>query len=115
MCRAYFPNGAFMSFGDMHHHLPWNKKPMFETIRRLIDENGNLSTAAQILPRDADLYRAGLTPFAAIQIMLALERECDIEFPKWMLNRQSMSSIDAIASRLCELQEQQREMPAQAA
>ena len=90
-------------------------KAMLETIQRLIDEKGSLSIAARNLPRDADLYRAGLTPFSAIQVMLALEKEFNIEFPKWMLNRQSMSSIDAIAFRLGELQEQRSEAPAQAA
>jgi acyl carrier protein len=104
-----------MSFADMFHQLHWNMKAMLETIQRLIDEKGSLSIAARNLPRDGDLHRAGLTPFSAIQVMLALEKEFNIEFPKWMLNRQSMSSIDAIVSRLCELQEQQRKMPARAA
>ena len=105
-----------MSFADMFHQLHWNMKAMLETIQRLIDENkGSLSIAARNLPRDADLYRAGLTPFSAIQVMLALEKEFNIEFPKRMLNRQSMSSIDAIVARLCELQEQHRKLPAQAA
>jgi acyl carrier protein len=88
---------------------------MIETIRRLIDEKGNLPTAARFLPRYADLYRAGLTPFAAIQMMLVLEKEFHIEFPKRMLKRQSMSSIDAILSCLCELHAQQRDTPHKAA
>jgi hypothetical protein len=88
---------------------------VIETIRRLIDEKGNLPTAARFLPRCADLYRAGLTPFAAIQVMLALEREYHIEFPKRMLNLRSMSSIDVILSCLCELDARQRETPNKAA
>lgn len=36
---------------------------MLETIRRLIDETGNLSTPARDLGLNADLYRADLTPF----------------------------------------------------
>lgn len=76
---------------------------MIETIRRAIDEKGHLPVAAASLAVNADLYRAGLTPFTAIQIMLALEKELELEFPKSMLERRSMSSIDAIASRLFEL------------
>lgn len=88
---------------------------MIKTIRRLIDESRNLPTAAASLSSDADLYRAGLTPFSAIQVMLALEKEFGVEFPKRMLNRQSMSSIDAIALHLRELLAQQREAPDKAA
>lgn len=77
---------------------------MIETIRRAIDDKGHLPVAASDLAADADLYRAGLTPFAAIQVMLALEKKLGVEFPKAMLNRRSMSSIDAILSRLHELQ-----------
>lgn len=79
---------------------------MIETICRAIDEKGHLTTAAAHLSADADLYAAGLTPFAAIQVMLELERRLDIEFPKSMLNRRSMATIDAITSLLLALQTQ---------
>ena len=80
---------------------------MLQTIRRLIDENGNLSTSARDLSPNADLYRAGLTPFMAIQLMLRLEREFDVKFPERMLNRRSVSSISAIRDCICELQQRQ--------
>ena len=71
---------------------------MLETIQRLLDENGDLRVPAPHLAPDADLYRAGLTPLAAIRLMLALEREFNVKFPEHMLNRQSTSSIRAICS-----------------
>jgi acyl carrier protein len=43
----------------------------------------------------------------AIRLMLALEREFDVEFPPRMLNRQSMSSIDAIGASIAELEQRQ--------
>jgi acyl carrier protein len=46
-----------------------------------------------------------MKPFAAIQLMLALEKEFEIEFPRRMLNRQSMSSLGTIRSCIEELQE----------
>lgn len=73
---------------------------MIETIRRAIDEKGHLAIPAQNLAPSADLYAAGLTPFAAIQVMLTLEQELGVEFPKSMLERRSMSSIDSILSRI---------------
>jgi acyl carrier protein len=74
-----------------------------ETIRRLIDEHGNLKVQASALAPEADLYDAGLTSFAAIRIMLALEETFDVEFPERMLRRQSFGSISSIVACLDEL------------
>lgn len=79
------------------------EKMMLDTIRRLVDEQGRLSVAAATIGDEADLYAAGLTSFAAVQLMLALEETFDIEFPDRMLNRRSFSSIAAIANCLQEL------------
>ena len=78
---------------------------MLETIRRLLDENGNLSVPAGHLAPDADLYRAGLKPLAAIQLMLALEKEFNVKFPEHMINRHSTSSIKAICSCIGKLRD----------
>jgi acyl carrier protein len=82
-----------------------NDQSMLQTIRRLIDEAGNLSSPAQALGVDADLYRAGLTPFAAIRLMLRLEKEFDVEFSKRMLNCRSLSSIASIRDCIRELEQ----------
>ena len=76
---------------------------MIDQIRRLLQENGRLHTPVDTLSNNADLYAAGLTPFAAIRTMLALESAFGVEFPVEMLRRQSFSSIDAIAACLNEL------------
>lgn len=77
---------------------------MIETIRQLLQENGRLHTPVETLSDSADLYDAGLTPFAAIRTMLALEEAFDVEFPVTMLRRQSFASINAIVACLSELQ-----------
>jgi acyl carrier protein len=76
---------------------------MNETIRRLLQENGRLHTPVDTLSDTADLYQAGLTPFAAIRTMLAIEETFDVEFPVDMLRRQSFSSIGAIVACLTAL------------
>jgi acyl carrier protein len=76
---------------------------MQQIVRRLLDEHGRLHSPVAGLSSDADLYDAGLTPFAAIRVMLALEEQFEIEFPVRMLCRQSFASIDAIAACLAEL------------
>lgn len=76
---------------------------MIDTIRRLLKENGRLHTPIEDLSDSSDLYQAGLTPFAAIRTMLAIEEAFDVEFPVAMLRRQSFASIDAIVECLNEL------------
>jgi len=80
---------------------------MIEFIRRAMDAKGNLPAAAASLSADADLYAAGLSPFCAIQVMLWLERELEVEFPKSMLNRRSMATMATIAACLGELEQAQ--------
>jgi acyl carrier protein len=77
---------------------------MQEIVRRLLEQHGRLHIPVASLLSDADLYDAGLTPFAAIRVMLSLEEEFEIEFPVRMLCRQSFASIDAIAGCLNELE-----------
>jgi acyl carrier protein len=73
---------------------------MIETIRRLLQENARLHTPIESLSDTADLYEAGLTPFAAIRTMLAMEEAFDVEFPVQMLRRQSFVSINSIVACL---------------
>ena len=47
-----------------------------------------------------DLYRAGLTSHASVNVMLALEDAFDIEFPDALLKKSTFESIAAIADAL---------------
>ncbi len=76
---------------------------MIEIVRRLLQEHGRLHAPVDTLPANADLYDAGLTPFAAIRIMLALEEEFGVQFPVSMLRRQSFAKMESIVACLAEL------------
>jgi acyl carrier protein len=69
---------------------------MNETIRGLLGKFGGLPLAVDQIADDADLYAAGLSSFASVQLMLGIEDAFDIEFPDNLLNRKSFSSIAAI-------------------
>ncbi len=71
---------------------------MIDIIREIIDAKGHLPVAARTLDPKANLYDAGLSPFAAIQLILAIEEACGVEFPKQMLRRCSFSSLNSIAA-----------------
>lgn len=69
---------------------------MNESIRTLLAKLGGLPVAVETLADEADLYAAGLSSFASVQLMLGLEEAFDMEFPDHLLNRKSFASIAAI-------------------
>jgi acyl carrier protein len=74
------------------------------TIRRILKEHGRLSKDPDSLESEADLYAAGMTSHASVNVMLALEGEFNIEFPDHMLKRSVFESISAISAAVGELQ-----------
>jgi acyl carrier protein len=77
---------------------------MDDEIRQILQDHGRLPESVQALARDADLYQAGMTSHASVNVMLALEDHFDVEFPDRMLKRSVFASIAAIAQALSELQ-----------
>jgi acyl carrier protein len=82
----------------------WDKGIMTEEIRRILRENARLSTDVDTLSDDADLYQAGMTSHASVNVMLALEDAFDVEFPDSMLKRSVFESVAAIQAAVSELQ-----------
>ena len=74
-----------------------------ERIRKVLATHGRLPVAADGLPDDANLYSAGMTSHASVNVMLALEGEFDVEFPDHMLKRSVFESISAIRTAIDEL------------
>ena len=81
-----------------------DKTGMIEEIRSIIRDHARLPVDVQTLADDTDLYQAGMTSHASVNVMLALEDRFDVEFPDHMLKRSVFESIAAIASALKELQ-----------
>ena len=79
---------------------------MNETLRKILAEHGKLAVDAAGLKDGDDLYAAGLTSFATVQLMLAIEGEFDIEIPDRMLNRRTFASIAALADCVKQLVEE---------
>lgn len=77
---------------------------MTDLIRQAITDHARLPVDVDTLSDDADLYSAGMTSHASVNVMLALEDAFDIEFPDRMLKRSVFESIAAIREALTELQ-----------
>jgi acyl carrier protein len=72
-------------------------------VRVLFKEGGWLQADIEAMADGADLYAAGLTSHATVNLMLALEEAFDIEFPDRLLRRRTFSSVDAIVEALTEI------------
>ena len=75
-----------------------------ERIRDVIKNHARLPVDIAIVGDDADLFEAGMTSHASVNLMLGLEAEFDIEFPDAMLKRSVFESVAAIERALGTLQ-----------
>lgn len=76
---------------------------MTDEIRQIIREHGRLPVDVDTISDQADLYQAGMSSHASVNVMLGLEDHFDIEFPDRMLKRSVFESIAAIAAAISEL------------
>ena len=76
---------------------------MTDEIRRVLKEHARLRVDVDELPEHADLFQAGMTSHASINVMLALENAFDVEFPDRLLSRSVFSSIASIRAALDEI------------
>lgn len=77
--------------------------PMLAEIRDVVREHAGLQTDPATLEIDDDLYRAGMTSHAGVNVMLALEERFDIEFPDRLLTRASFATIANMQRAIREL------------
>jgi phosphopantetheinyl transferase (holo-ACP synthase)/acyl carrier protein len=74
-----------------------------DEIRRVIGDHARLAVDPAGLGDDTDLYEAGMTSHASVNLMLALEDAFDVEFPDRMLKRDVFESVGRIAAAVAEL------------
>jgi acyl carrier protein len=74
-----------------------------DEIRQVIEDHARLPVDLESVSDDADLYEAGMTSHASVNLMLGLEDHFDVEFPDRMLKRSVFESVNAIAAALSEL------------
>jgi acyl carrier protein len=72
-------------------------------IRAVLRDHARLPVNVDTLGDDADLFAAGMSSHASVNVMLALEDTFDIEFPDVMLKRSVFESISAIEAAVTEL------------
>jgi acyl carrier protein len=76
---------------------------MSDVIRRLVGEFAGLSIDAKRLAVNDDLFAAGMTSHASVNLLLALENEFEVEFPDHLLTRAVFESIRSLSAAIEEL------------
>jgi len=74
-----------------------------DRVREVIAGHARLAVEVSTLADTDDLYRAGMTSHASVNLMLALEDEFDVTFPDSLLRRETFASVAAISEALAEL------------
>jgi acyl carrier protein len=79
---------------------------MTDEIRQIVADNGKLAVDVSDLTDEDDLFDAGMTSHANVNVMLALEDVYDIEFPEELLRRSTFQTLAAIRDTIEMLMEQ---------
>jgi acyl carrier protein len=76
---------------------------MEDEIRQILATHGRIPVDVATLSDDDDLFEAGMTSHANVNVMLALEDAFDFEFPEAMLRRSTFASVAAIRDAITDL------------
>jgi acyl carrier protein len=77
-----------------------------EQIRQVLRDHARLPVDVDAIDDQADLFQAGMSSHASVNVMLALEDAFDVEFPDRMLKRSVFESVAGISAAIGELQAQ---------
>ena len=81
---------------------------MEDQIRQVVAAYGRLPVDISTVRRTDDLYRAGLTSHASVNVMLGLEDAFDVELPDELLRKSTFQTVAAIEVALRSLVENEQ-------
>ena len=77
-----------------------------DRIRSVLAAHAKLREPADGIAESADLYAAGMTSHASVNVMLALEDSFDVEFPDELLTKHTFCTIATIRDAVSVLREE---------
>ncbi|HXW81333.1 MAG TPA: acyl carrier protein [Acidimicrobiales bacterium] len=80
-----------------------NATELDDEIRVILASHGRLFVDLGSLRDDQDLFRSGMTSYANVNVMLAIEERFDVEFPDHMLRKSTFQSVSSIRGAISEL------------
>jgi acyl carrier protein len=75
-------------------------------VRKVLRDHARLPVDVDSLADHDDLFQAGMSSHASVNVMLALEDAFEVEFPDQMLRRSVFESVAGIEAAIGELQGQ---------
>ena len=76
---------------------------MDNELRVILQSCGGLSVPVDRLDDSADLYVAGLSSLATVNVMLAIEQKFAIEIPDELLTRRTFQTLASLRSTVSDL------------
>jgi acyl carrier protein len=67
-----------------------------EFVREVLSQHAGLD--AMTLDVDADLFAAGMSSHASVNVMMRLEETLDVEFPNSLMKKATFTSISSIVA-----------------
>jgi acyl carrier protein len=83
--------------------MPESMESLEPQVRATVGLHAKLPVDIATLSNYDDLFQAGMTSHASVNVMLALEAEFDVEFPEAMLRKSTFESVEAICQSIAEL------------
>jgi len=74
-----------------------------KAVRAVVAAHARIPGGIDAIGDEADLFVAGMSSHASVNVMLALEDAFEIEFPDSMLTRSVFESVAAMAAAIDEL------------
>ena len=71
-----------------------------DQIRQVVESHARLAVPIATLDDQSDLFAAGMTSHASVNLMLALEEAFDIEFPEASLRKSTFTSVASIEAAI---------------
>ena len=71
-----------------------------QAIRTILKAHSRIRVPIEDIADDANLFAAGMTSLASVEVILALEEEFGIEFADHMMHRKTFESVAAIAAAI---------------
>jgi acyl carrier protein len=96
-------NGSVRRLLHADDQIGGNVGQIQERIRRVLHADADLPLDVAELSDDSNLYDAGMTSLAMVNVMLGLEAAFDLEFPDHLLHRSVFSSIASLTQAIREL------------
>jgi acyl carrier protein len=71
-----------------------------DTIRAVLAAHSRIRLPMTEIGDDTNLFTAGMTSLASVDVILALEEAFEIEFADHMMHRKTFESVNAIAAAI---------------